>query len=233
MTLKTNSAEGGTDGVATSTGNSGGTSGTAWDLVNINAGSFFEYDNASPIHGAMSYRNGSTTAATTPLVGWNDSVAAVAAARLYFRFVTLPDASVQLGINFRGNAAATSLARTEFDTTGHIRAVMGATNSSFSAGAVSTGTQYRLEYVCTAFNGSAGTATANIYIGETMTIQATASLTGATTAFQPDQTRFGKFNAVSNYEWIIDSAAANIGASSELGTVVPATWFYGYQAVIG
>lgn len=236
MTLFKNSAEGGTNAVQTSTGNSGGASGDAWTLVNVTAGSTFHYTTTSPIHGGVSYDNASTTASATPLVDWSDSAATVAAARFYFRFVTLPDAALQLGINFRGNAGASSLARTEFNiTTGAVRSMMGSTTSSFMGATPSVGTVYRLESVCTGFNGASGAMTTNLYVGDSLTPAGTASLTGATTGFTCDRTRFGKFSGGGNFAWITDSYAANVGVSTEIGPEVTLSpgWSSGFAVRIG
>lgn len=236
MTLLKNSAEGGNDGTPTSNSNSGPPMGTAWTLVSISAGSTFAYTTTSPIHGGTSYLNSSTTAATTPLVDWGDTAATSAAARVYLRFASLPDALMQIGINFRGNAGATSLARTEFNiTTGAMRSIMGASTGSFSGSTPTIGTVYRLEVVCTGFNGASGAMTSNLYVGDSLTPFSTATVSGATTAFTCDHTRFGKFSTTGNWSWTLDDMAANIGASSEIGPEITLTsgWTSGYEIRIG
>lgn len=218
MTLKTNDAEGGTDGVATSTGNSGGASGTAWDIVNINAGSTFHYESTGAIHGTMSYQVSSTTTATNPLAGWTDTAANQAVARVYMSFTTMSTVNnQQFGINFRSGSG--SLARSEFNTDGTFRGVMGATNSSASALALSTGTVYRMEAVATGFNGASGALTINVYVGESGTVFTSISLSGATTAAQCSAVRFGKHNTSGNVDALYDSIAADIGSSTLLGPV--------------
>lgn len=57
MTItKLNNAEGGTNGASVTTGNSGGTSGTAWDLVSAGTGGAITYDTGSARHGSLGYK---------------------------------------------------------------------------------------------------------------------------------------------------------------------------------
>lgn len=216
MTLQTNPCEG-SDGVTVTTGNSNANGGTAFAVVNINSGTICAYKTSGAIHGTSSIRMQSSTAANTVLVGWNDTGATSAVARWYENFTTLPTALQQHGVNFRGNAGVTSLARMEIQTDGTIRCVMGATNGSFSSGSLSTGTTYRFEAVATGFNGSSGSITITVYVGESTSSFTSATASGATTSFTCDNVRFGKFNGSGNFDAVFDSLAADIGSSTTLG----------------
>lgn len=222
MTLLQNSAEGQADGITVTTGNSGGASGDAWDvLAGTSAGGSVQGESTDAIHGSMSIRFASTGATTqTPLVGWNDTGATVAVARWYEFYNAFPDtAASQMGINFRGNAGASSMARRTTNTNGSFNAVMGSTTGSASGVALSLSTVYRFEAVCTGFNGASGAMTVNCYVGESGSVHSSSTLTGATTGFTCDNVRFGKFSGAFDVDFLADSFAANIGSSTLLGPV--------------
>src|SRR5690349_490294 len=117
MTIKLNLCTG-TNGTTVSTGNSAQPD--AWALVSLNSQTCV-YDTAVVLHGTSSMRMDSQTAASTLQVGWTDTGATTFAARWYERFSAWPSATQQHGVNVRGSSGATTLARTEVDTTGHIR----------------------------------------------------------------------------------------------------------------
>lgn len=218
MTLKTNTADGGTDGTTVSTGNSGGASGTAWNLVNVGT-SILAYESTNAPHGGMAVRffsNGSAT--NTPILGWDDTANAAVTLRWYEYWTTLPSALTQCGFNIRGNAAASSLARREVDTTGQWR-VVAASTSSFASTSISVSTLYRWEATATGFGGASGALTLTMYAGESLTSLASVSLSGQTTAFTVDNVRFGKFNTVGTVDLLMDSFAANVGSSTALGPI--------------
>jgi hypothetical protein len=209
----------GSDGTTVTTANSDDNGGNAFDLVNIGAGTICAYEVTGVIHGTSSIRLQSSTTTSTVQVGWTDTGATSAVARWYENFTTLPTALMQHGVNFRGNTGATSLARTEINTDGTFRCVMGATTGSYSGSALSTGTTYRFEAVATGFNGGSGTITVTAYVGESGSAYTSATVSGATTSFTCDTVRFGKFNGAGNFDALVDSLAANIGSSTPIGAV--------------
>lgn len=222
MTLLQNSAEGQADGVTVTTLNSGVASGDAWDVVaGTTSGGSVQGASTNAIHGTMSIRFASTGATTqTPLVGWNDTGATVAVARWYEYYIAFPNAaSSQMGVNLRGNAGATSMARRTTNTDGTFNAVMGSTTGSASGVALSLSTIYRFEVVCTGFNGASGAMTLNCYVGQSGSVHSSSTLTGATTAFTCDNVRFGKFSGAFDVDFLADSFAADIGSSTLLGPV--------------
>jgi hypothetical protein len=56
LTARVNSAEGGTDAATVTTANSGGTSGDAWDSVNIPSGTTLTFATAAAYKGSRGYR---------------------------------------------------------------------------------------------------------------------------------------------------------------------------------
>lgn len=93
----TNSAEGGSDETTVTTGNSGGTSGNAWDVVTTSTGSIV-YDNARAAHGAFSYRFTNGSPATVMGVRWSTSIGSFTEiwGRLYCYFTAIPTLGNQL-----------------------------------------------------------------------------------------------------------------------------------------
>jgi hypothetical protein len=71
---KTHSAEGGSNGTTVTTGNSGGTSGNAFEYVTIGSGAALIYDNTRSAHGTLSVKG---TQAASPAgvirVGWEEA----------------------------------------------------------------------------------------------------------------------------------------------------------------
>ncbi len=88
---KTNNAEGGTSGSAVSTANSGGTSGTAWNLLSSPSGNI-TYDTASAIHGSLGYALAPASGSQAVLrwTGFNDLTGVV---RFYLTVDSLPAAN--------------------------------------------------------------------------------------------------------------------------------------------
>lgn len=216
MALQGNPCEG-SDGTTVTTANSDDNGGTAFALVNINAGTICAYETTGAIHGTSSIRMQSSTAANTVQVGYTDTGATSAVARWYENFTSLPSALQQHGVNFRGNSGGTSLARMEVQTDGTFRCVMGASTGSFSGSALSTGTTYRFEAIATGFNGSSGTITITAYVGESTSSFTSATVSSATTANTCDTVRWGKFNGSGNFDALFDSLVANVGSSTPLG----------------
>src|ERR1700689_2217935 len=65
-----NDAEGGTSGVTVTTGNSGGTSGSAFDSVFVGTAATLAFDNSEAAHGLLSYKVATGTTSTTSLLEW-------------------------------------------------------------------------------------------------------------------------------------------------------------------
>jgi uncharacterized protein YodC (DUF2158 family) len=213
MTLKTNRCEG-PDGTTVSIANSDDFGDTAFDLVNITAGTICAYETTNAWHDTSAIQVQSTTAANTVQVGWTDTAATSFSCRWYERWTTIPSALQQNGFNVRGSAGATTLARREMNTDGTFRIVMAAASGN-STTVLSTGTWYRFEVEGTAFNSSAGTLTCRVYTGDGTTALETLNLTA--------------------HDELVDDLAANIGSSTPIGpalTISPG-WTPGYDVKFG
>jgi len=77
-----NTFEGGSNGTTITTGNSGGASGDAFNLVNIGAGAAVIYDNTHTAHGGLAMKCSSGTSGSLAYVEWDPS----ASSNFYGRF---------------------------------------------------------------------------------------------------------------------------------------------------
>lgn len=96
--IRQNTANGGTNGTTVTTGNSGGGSTTAWDLVSIPTGQTLTYSNTQAFDGTLSYKiTNDTSTAAGALLRWGDTLALTSAAlRVY---VYLPGTNPTVAVN--------------------------------------------------------------------------------------------------------------------------------------
>jgi hypothetical protein len=92
MTLLTNSAEGGTNGITVSTSNSGGASGNAFDATSIPAGGSLNYSSTQAAHGTLSIQCATSTIAAGDYVQWSTSMGTLAEqfGRVYVYLTSAP-----------------------------------------------------------------------------------------------------------------------------------------------
>lgn len=218
MTLKANTAEGGTSGVDVTTSNSsnGGDAFTAVALVNSGAGTFY---GTNPFRGSMCYRLFQPSSASACTVEWSDTASASFTCRFYFRFNgSYPSATCQGPLNVR--SASAYLGRLNLTNTGQVSITLGAANASsgLSASSLALDTWYRFEVVGTGFGTAATSMTCNVYVGDSTTpFFTTLTVTGQTTAEQVALLRYGRNNAVGSNDWLFDDLAQNIGSSTVIG----------------
>jgi hypothetical protein len=184
MSLRTN-AEGGVNGANVTTANSGGASGDAWTTVSGQP----KYTSAS-ITGSMSILLDSFS--TTQFVGWDEGSAS-ASWRLRFCWVmpSLPGANHQV-VAIRSLSGA--LGSLQITGTGAVQAFAGASSSAASAGTMTAGaTKYRIEAQGTGWGTASSTFDIQVYDSPTsMSLVASATLSGATTSDTVQRARFGK-----------------------------------------
>lgn len=70
---QTNNAEGGSNGVTVTTGNSGGVSGNAFDVVNVGVGATVAFDNTRSAHGSLSYKIATGVTGVNADLDWSGS----------------------------------------------------------------------------------------------------------------------------------------------------------------
>ncbi len=169
--LAWNSAEGGTDGITVSTGNSGGTSGTPWTSVQITGTSTVKYKAAGALHDTMSYEI--VGGGGFGMLRWESSLLGTSftsvCGALYIKFVTLPS-SYSTVVNANQVDAGTTIAwRIKVSSTGNVRLTDTADVAVFSTSnsPIAVGTLYRFEwqmdhttgdYVVEWFSGDSTTA---------------------------------------------------------------------------
>lgn len=217
MTLLTNTAEGGSNGTAVTTGNSGVASGTAFTVVSAGTGGTITYSSTTPHHGSLCYDFDQSTAANLCYVTIDDTAATSWAVRFYLRLDALPSATLQFPAGVR-DAADTHLCRVQMTAAGQIQIVGGATNGTATTGtALAAGTWYRFEFYGSGLNSAAGSATCEVYAGDaTGTPQLTATLSGFTTAAAATRVRYGKGSSAT-VGWQLDDLAQNLGTATPLG----------------
>lgn len=220
MTLKLNTAEGGTDGTATTTANSGGGSGDAFTAVSAVVSGAIAFRAANAYRGALCYALVQATSANACTFEWSDTASDQFAHRMYLRLLEYPSANCQGPLNIRGTAAA---ARLNMSTTGQlsITIVNGTTSTSggFSTGTLALNTWYRIECVGSGFGSSSTAVACNVYLGDATGTPAFAVPSPAlvATAEQISVIRVGRANAVGSNNWLVDDLAQSIGTSLELG----------------
>lgn len=153
MTSITWNAEGGTDGVAISTGNSGGASGTAWDLVQRGTNATNEFDSATAANGTYSALMATGATSTTAHLRW---AAAIIAAwpsgmtthygRCYVRTAALPSVDRSI-VELLDATATTNRANIRIRSTGTVRLRNAANGTVATTTTVlSIDTWYRIEW---------------------------------------------------------------------------------------
>lgn len=166
MTVVSNNFEGGTDGVAISTANSGGASGTAFDAPYSTG---FTYSAADATQGSM----GASVAGSGATGGgqWNLASVAHVAAKMKFKAKATPSSDTHL-MRLQ-NASATRLFSIHITgTTQKIRVddASGTTGVFTFANALTAGTYYRLEaYLVCGSTTSNGTIKVGYYLGNSTT----------------------------------------------------------------
>lgn len=176
-----NNAEGGSDGLTVTTGNSGGDSGTALANVNIPSGSAAVFSDDQSAHGNLSYALTAASAQPASVRLHDVSTGMQWSARAYVRLTGLPTQAQQfLEIRHTGNAV---VARLHLQTDGTLQAIDAAgaaISGGLSTTVLSLDTWYRITFRGTV-NASTGTALYDIYAGDSTTSIEGKSLTGVNT----------------------------------------------------
>jgi hypothetical protein len=142
--IATNNGEGGSNGTAITTGNSGGASGTAWNAVSVATGTV-AYDSSQSAHGGLSIRQATTTADSVQLQ-WTTAVGSVS--RLYGRFYYRTSSlALALDLVRARSSLGNQVARLDIFTSGALR-IRNAANTvaATSTATMSTNTWYRIEF---------------------------------------------------------------------------------------
>jgi hypothetical protein len=215
--VKSNSAEGGTNGTSVTAANSGGASGTAFTVFTKGSGAGVTYSTAADAHGVLGYSmTGASGTATS--MGWNGYSAPSIALRFYYNpGPTLPSTVIRLA-DIR-NASGTA-ARIELSASNQIfiQNNAGTTVTTF-AHALQANTWYRIE-LAMSVSSSAATINAAYYLLDATTPvdPAYATTTGNTGAANITQVTIGS-----------TASATWTGTSyfDDAATLTPSTAFIG------
>ena len=175
MTLKVNTAEGGTNGTGVTTGNSGGASGSAWGTVSAGAGGTIVYSSTSAAQGSLCYLLTPASGVTCFLLMNDGSSGASFSVSMRVRLTGLPS-SATIFLDVQAAAGGTK-ARLHLNTAGNLQVV----NSSGTAVATSTmalalNTDYRVTFYGDV--GASSAVTCKIYAGTSTTPLETVAPTG-------------------------------------------------------
>lgn len=225
--LWTNSLEGGTDGTAVTTGNSGGASGKAFSFVTPSTGGTIAYAALDALAGALCAQLTQPTAANQPVVvGWTAAANATSfAARYYVRLTGYPDAILD-AIQIRTIAGANSCSVT-ISPTGQVglRNNAGTTYGATTA-VMALNTWYRIEVQGSSLGSAGATVLAvQLYEGHSTTPVETVSTSAATTTNLAGMVRFGRSSVANLATWKQDDHAVEFGDSTPIGPsgTVPVT----------
>ena len=209
MTTLTNSFEGGTNGTALSTGNTGGGSGNAFDAVNTTgSGSGIAFSTAQAMHGTVSakltYASG---VSSNVYASWTTSMGAQAQAWFRFYIYITAHPSVNLRI-WQSDISGSTLCSALFLTTSGTLAFNASGSTAFTTtAAVPLNTWYRLEGYCTG-STSAGQVSLSMYAGDsTSAVETDTSSASQNTGGTQNCYRFGSFAAItetSAFSYYID-----------------------------
>ncbi len=216
MALRTNSAEGGTNGVAATGANSGGGSGDAFNDIAIFSGSTITYSTSQKHNGLNSYHLSATGAA-----GYFDYSGAASASvsyRVYIYLPTLPSTGMRL-ITMDGATAGVGV---NITGTGRLQLVdvTGTPITAFTT-PLSTSTWYRVELGATAATSTTGSATLAYYANNSTSPVETA-ISGTTYNLGTGtfaKGRVGKDTISGNADFYLDDIAFNDSSSSLIGPV--------------
>lgn len=219
MTLRTNNAEGGTNGTAVTPGNSGGASGTAFLSVSPGASGSIAFSSAWAAHGTLSYLFTPAAGAACSTVLPDATAAPQFARRIYVRLTGYPSAeTIFADVQTTGG---TTVARLHLTATGALKMV----NAAGSAVATFTNvlalnTAYRISIEGTV-NATTGTFNADLYNLDSLTsIESKAQTNVNTGSTNVGRLALGKLTAApSMAPFYIDDIAINTDDANEIGPV--------------
>jgi hypothetical protein len=230
VTARVNSAEGGTNAATVTTANSGGTSGDAWDSVNIPSGSTVTFATAAAYKGSRGYRITSGTNSghgadlQWSLAGWT-----MVRQRFYVRFSAFPTSETQLTY-VSSSGSSRLLTRVSVTTSGRFKVLDASFNGVWTAtSSLSLNTWYRVELIVvpgtTATNGTIRFAYAAADGAAAESFASTTANTG--TGGSLGRFYVGKLGGTWNANLDLDDLAADdqssttfLGASAASGTPV-------------
>lgn len=219
MATLTNSFEGGSSGTTIIAGNSGGSSGTAFNTVQNTTMTALEFSNAQRAHGSLSaHLNGPNT--SLGRLQWTGLNTTQAGGYFYFRFNgSLPGAAQDI-FTLRSTGAGAMTVGLSVGNLVQVKNALGTTLNSggWTVPSFSGSVWYRLNFSCIPnASTTAGTITAELYLADsTVAISGctySASNVNAGTA-NIDEMRVGKLTSAVVLEMYVDNLAIATGTTT-------------------
>ena len=219
MTVRTNTAEGGSDGVDVDTSNSGGVNGTAWDSVTPGAGGTIRFTTDMAMKGSLSYEMIAASGVQQQMY-WAFTSTTAQAARAYFYFTDWANTQDQFFFTFL-SSTGTARARLAMDNAG-ILSVFDAAGIEQGAttGAIPVDTWLRIEMAVTTPTTSTGTYTLRVYNGDSLSSISNLDLdlTGENFGASVGRLGIGKQTTASLFPtFYVDDIAHNDASATLLG----------------
>jgi len=172
MTVLANTAEGGTDGVTLTAGNTGGASGDAFQGF----GGTPTFSNLHPATGTMGFRLDNDA----DRFAWENLTQTTLYGRAYLYFATMPSIYIQL-FEFLDSGYANDRGRIDVNDAGNILLRDAAlVTQATSSTALTTGVLYRLEFKVVS-HASAGSLECRLFTGHSSTASETLSVSSINT----------------------------------------------------
>jgi hypothetical protein len=187
MTLPlSNTAEGGTNGVAATTANSGGASGNAFTAFPLGTNTAINFSSAQAANGSLAYAIVEPPTTATAFMEWDSTVVGGPHVTLYGRlYLYLPAAPASAIYCMRLLSGTTSGAGLRINTTRGLQWANGTTavgTASSGAGLIALNTWTRIEWTCTLATTAVGSGTATLYTGNSVSSNGTATVSAQTWA---------------------------------------------------
>jgi hypothetical protein len=210
----TNSFEGGTNGTTISAANSGGNSGSAFNVVTIGTGGALTFSNTQAAHGSLSAEFVEPASAVTITVAWTTSLTGSSIPTVYFRayvwYASLPSQGVRIVSVLNGS---TFLGGLQLNTTGKLSPLSAAGTAQTFTGngitattnALNTGAWSRIEGFITG-SATVGQISVSIFNTPDSVTPTETEATAATinTSAAITQLRFGDSSTAPSFTCYLD-----------------------------
>lgn len=213
---RSNTLEGGTNGVTLTQGSGGNTGATSGDFFNnVDNGSgvgTVAFSSAQAAHGSRSMTTSTPASSSLAYAGWTLSAATSDVCREYCRFVSLPSAATQPVLRYLSTGSQAYRVNVKTGGALEIRDagnnVIGTTTSVISAGS-----WFRLE-LTTTFSATVGAIALRLYLSpDSTSISDSLTLSGLTLTASSNDLRFGVGSAMANAVQVFYDDLATEGAT--------------------
>lgn len=218
MALLRNTAEGQASGTALTVGNSGGSSGDAFNAITLVGTGTILFDSAQKMHGTKSYHVQAPVGTDTAKISYTIASTPSAALCFYMRLNSLPGAGHDIG-QLRASAATGGKVGISTLNKLTVSTMSGVLLSTFATALVA-GTWYRIELqVIPGTTSSNGTIAGAYYLGDSTTAQDTAYSSASVDAgiVPLIQCIVGKLGVTNTLDAHFDEISWNPGSTSPIG----------------